>query len=227
MRERKEQLAISVRFADGRNARLMDSAGLKSGLGPMITTEGGTWRGRGPERDEDFDFSVRVWPLPPAGPVVLTFSWPDLGIIESEVIIDGERAETLGRSLWGAFDANGTIASDSPGPISPSPLMEVPLLVGMEVHVARALAGRSDLYLEHSDPDGRPLASGVIVHQDPPAGTMVERFTAIEARVRDEADPPPFAAPDDPGGGGQPPGGVREPRRPLPGSDEGLAEATP
>ena len=56
MRQRKEQiLDVSVTFADGRSSLLNDSAGLKSGLGPMVTWAGGTWRGRGPANDEDFD----------------------------------------------------------------------------------------------------------------------------------------------------------------------------
>jgi hypothetical protein len=97
----------------------------------------------------------------------------------------------------------------------------VPDVVGIEVHAARSLARDIGLFLEYSDADGPPLASGVIIRQHPVAGELVRRFTPVKAWVRNAMDDPGFGTrPDEPGGDGRPPGGVREPRRPLPGSDE-------
>lgn len=98
---------------------------------------------------------------------------------------------------------------------------EVPEVVGMEVQVARRLVNASDLFLEHPDADGRPLASGVIVRQVPLPGTVVQRFTPIKAWVRDAMPEPDFFR--DPRGWDDddgPSGGVREPRRPRPGSGD-------
>lgn len=64
-------------------------------------------------------------------------------------------------------------------------LPRVPDIVGTEVHAARRLVVAVDLFLERPDADGRPLASGVIVRQEPSPGTVVERFTPIKAWVRD------------------------------------------
>ena len=68
----------------------------------------------------------------------------------------------------------------------------VPDIVGMEVHAARRLVVAVDLFLEHPDADGRPLASGVVVRQEPSPGTVVERFTPIKVWVRDEFPEPDF-----------------------------------
>jgi len=225
MRERKDDIRITVRFADGRTAPLLDSAGLKSGLGPMVTLGGGTWRG-GRGRDEDFDLILTIWPLPPTGPLVIDFAWPEVGIAHSEVVIDGQKAQDLGHSLR---ETAHNAEADSTAPLAAVPPPEqvaVPLFVGMEVQSARSLARSNSLYLERSNPDDRPLASGVIVWQEPKAGTVVEPFTAIRAEVRDDrGDPPPLYGSDD--SGGSPPSGVREPRRPGPGGNEGLAAASP
>ena len=221
MRERKDDIQITVRFADGRTAPLLDSAGLKSGLGPMVTLGGGTWRG-GRGRDEDFDLILTIWPLPPAGPLVIDFAWPEVGIAHSEVVIDGQKAQDLGHLL--RETVHNTEAPSAAVP--PPEQVAVPLVVGMEVHSARSLARSNSLYLERSNPDDRPLASGVIVSQEPKPGTVVEPFTAIRAEVRDDRDDPPHLyGPDD--SGGSPPSGVREPRRPGPSGNEGLAEASP
>jgi hypothetical protein len=226
MRERKDDIRITVRFADERTARLLDSAGLKSGLGPMVTLGGGIWRGRDPSRDEDFDLILTIWPLPPPGPLVIDFAWPEVGIAHSEVLIDGQKAQDLGHSLRGNAHTPDAGSSTSTAAVPPPGQVAVPLVVGMEVHSARSLALLNSLYLEGSNPDDRPLASGVIVSQEPHAGTVVEPFSAIRAQVwGDREDPPPLYGPDD--SGGAPPGGVREPRRPGPGGNEGLAEASP
>jgi hypothetical protein len=102
---------------------------------------------------------------------------------------------------------------------------EVPEVVGMEVHTARRLVTDADQFLEHPDADGRPLASGVIVRQEPSPGTVVERFTPINAWVRDAMPEPDFLRgvrgwDEDDG----PSGGVREPGRPLPANGGASAE---
>jgi hypothetical protein len=217
MRSSKGQIGVTVRFGDGRSARLLDSAGLKSGLGPVVMARGGKWGGHR-STDDDFDLSYTVWPLPPNGPMTLTFDWRAIGIKGSEVTIDGELARRLGISLRGGYDtAMGSgIASQSPRSRPTHPV--VPLLVGMDVRPARLLARRSGgLRIEQSDPDRRPLAIGVIVEQEPEAGTVVEPFSTIRVHARDSReDPPSVYGLDAPGGDGGPSGGVREPRKPTP-----------
>jgi hypothetical protein len=228
MREGKEHIAITVRFADGHTAGLWDSAGLKSGLGPVITARGGWVGGRRSDRDEDFDFDLtfRVWPLPSNGPMTLTAEWPGIQIGTAEVTIDGERAQNLASSL--RKGRNAVLVSEwSSQPHRPQKPV-VPSVIGMEMGPASVLARRSGFRCRRSGTDAPHLVTGVIVEQQPPAGTTVEPFTNIKTQVRDDReDPPGVYGPRNQGGGGQPPGGVREPRRPLPGSDEGLAEATP
>lgn len=94
----------------------------------------------------------------------------------------------------------------------------VPDVVGLEVHVAREVARGADLFLEHQDPDGRPLDSGTVVVQQPASGQVVARLTRIVAWVSGEGPPFEFFPEDPDDSGGGPSGGVREPRRPLPGS---------
>jgi hypothetical protein len=218
MQEGKEKIAITVRFPDGPTAGLLDSAGLKSGLGPVITG-----RGRRSE-DDDFDLSYRVWPLPPNGPITLTVNWPGIPIATAEVTIDGERAQSLGASLRERHNAELVREWTSHQPHE----RVVPLVIGMEIGPASVLARRRGLRCRQSISDGPHVVGGVIVEQQPQAGTIVEPRTNIKPQVRDDReDPPSVYGPWNQGGGGKPPGGVREPRRPVPGSDEGLAEATP
>ena len=220
-RGRKERIDVSVTFADGRSARLNDSAGLKSGLGPMVTWVGGTWMGRSPEDDEEFDQVLWIWPLPPPGPMTLAVSWPDMGLTDSNVTIDGEDARRLSVPLLNALEVESLNDAEPSDPVSLDDELVVPDVVGMEVHAARSLARDIGLFLEYSDADGPPLASGVIIRQHPVAGEFVRRFTPVKAWVRNAMDDPGFGTrPDEPGGDGRPPGGVREPRRPLPGSDD-------
>ena len=225
MRERREQIDVSVTFADGRSARLNDSSGLKSGLGPVVTWAGGTWQGRRPANDEDFDQMLWIWPLPPPGPMVLRVSWPKFGFTDFELVINGADAQRLGSSLLDTLDVE---ALDDTGSGNPQALEDdqvVPDVIGMEVHPARSLLKEIGLFLEYSDADGPPLASGVIVRQHPAAGEIVQRLTPVKAWVKDAMDDPGFrAGPDEPDGDGRPPGGVREPRRPLPGSGQGYGE---
>jgi hypothetical protein len=228
MRNRKDQIGVSVAFADGRSARLNDSVGLKSGLGPLVTWAGGTWRGRDPVGDEYFDLSLRIWPLPPPGPLTITFAWPDIGMDDAVVVIDGERARSLGGSLGQQSRSDSVRKRAQSTPATLDHEVVVPNLVEMEVHSARSFARRIGLFLEYPDADGPPLASGIITRQEPVSGEVVRRFTPIKAWVRDAREgPPPRFRPDNPDDGGGPAGGVREPRRPMPHSGEGLAELAP
>ncbi len=228
MREGKERIAITVRFTDGHSAGLLDSAGLKSGLGPVITARGGCARGLRPDRDEDLDFDLRyrVWPLPPNGPMTLTVNWPGIGFDNSEVTVDGESAQKLAASLRKRRN-EALVGEWSAQPHQPQKPV-VPSVIGMEMGPASVLARRSGVRCRRSATEAPHVLTGVIVEQQPPAGTVVEPFTNIKTQVRDDReDPPGVYGPRNQGGGGRPPGGVREPRKPLPGNDEGLAEATP
>jgi len=154
--------------------------------------------------------------------MTLTVNWPGIPIDDPAVTIDGERAQNLGASSRDRHNAALVSEWSSHQPRE----RVVPLIIGMETGPAGVLALCSGLSCRRSIAE--LPHTGVVVEQQPLAGTIVEPRTNITVQVQDDrADPPSVYGPRNQGGGGQPPGGVREPRRPLPGSDEGLAEATP
>jgi hypothetical protein len=95
-------------------------------------------------------------------------------------------------------------------------VVTVPDIVGMTVDEGRRLASAAGVVLANPDPDGPPLGAltwpGVwtITHQSPVAGSRLYRWDSVAVRYRAETD------------GG--PAGVREPRRPQPGSGALSAE---
>ncbi|HEX4788362.1 MAG TPA: hypothetical protein VH372_07860 [Actinospica sp.] len=83
------QLRFHVRFGDGREAALDDEAGLRSGLGPMVSVIAGETSSGGPH-GEDVRQRLWIWPLPPSGPFTLTCSWPRRDLPESVIVLDGD-----------------------------------------------------------------------------------------------------------------------------------------
>lgn len=97
---------------------------------------------------------------------------------------------------------------------APPPLPDdvvTPDVVGMGVDEAREIAQAAGVVLAQPDPDGPPLSAltwrrpGTVTAQDPPPGTVLRRWDSVVVEwTTDES-------------------GVREPRRPLPGSLTGAA----
>lgn len=83
--------------------------------------------------------------------------------------------------------------------------------VGLEYHDARGRALRSGLWLLFADPDHPPQGMCIVTRLDPAAGTELERGSDVRALVEDVL----WTGEDGP------PSGVREPREPRPGQDNG------
>lgn len=230
-----DDLEMAVTFADGRRAGLRDSAGMKSGRGPVLALRRQVgWHGTD---DRTSALSAQlwlwIWPLPPPGQLTVSCTWPALGVATVRLDVD---ATALRHALPvppvdREDDARSPARSSGRAPVRPT-RATVPDVVGMEATAARALARDALLFLEHADPDGPPLASGRVVRQEPAAGTSVPAFSRVVAWVTGEAEGPPWQfdpwpgdGPDDPGGGGGPPGssGDREPRSPHPRAGHGAA----
>jgi hypothetical protein len=61
------------------------------------------WLGGGSGNDAGYTQHAWLWPLPPAGPVTFAFAWPEQGIDESTVAIDGglfHAAAAQAEQLW-------------------------------------------------------------------------------------------------------------------------------
>ena len=140
-----------------------------------------------------------IWPLPPKGPMVLCLSWSEFGLTDFKLTINGDDAVRLGSSLLDALSEVPDDAHlDNPQAIDDDQV--VPDVIGMEVHASRSLLKEIGLFLEYSDADGPPLASGVIIRQYPAAGEPVQRFSPIKAWVKDAMDDPGIRTdPDEPG----------------------------
>jgi hypothetical protein len=101
-------LRFRVCLADGREVAQDDEAGLRSGAGPMLVVTGSEGSSGGPDDDEHVRLSLWLWPLPPPGPVTLTCSWPDHGLQDAGIVLDGDAiraAASQARPFWPARDA--------------------------------------------------------------------------------------------------------------------------
>ena len=92
------QLRFRLSLADGRETAQDDDAGLRNGLGPMLSVTGSEGSSGGPNEDEHVRMSLWIWPLPPPGPVTVTCSWPDRGLRDAGLVLDGE-------AIWAAAGA--------------------------------------------------------------------------------------------------------------------------
>ena len=84
------QLRFRLFLADGREAVQDDDAGLRNGLGPMLSVTGSEGSSGGPDDDAHVRMSLWIWPLPPPGPVTMTCSWPDRGLHDARLVLDGD-----------------------------------------------------------------------------------------------------------------------------------------
>jgi hypothetical protein len=84
------QPRFRVRFADGRAAAQDDEAGLRSGRGPMLVVSGLERSSGGPDGREDIRLGLWIWPLPPPGPLTVTCSWPNRGLHDAALLLDGD-----------------------------------------------------------------------------------------------------------------------------------------
>jgi hypothetical protein len=86
------QLLFRIQFADGRNASKDDEAGLRTGRGPMLTAcKSETSSGASGEHVRQ---TLWIWPLPPEGPVTLWCSWPNRGLQDASLVLDGDAIRT-------------------------------------------------------------------------------------------------------------------------------------
>lgn len=102
------QLRFRLSLADGREAAQDDEAGLRNGLGPMLSVTGSERNSGGPNDDEHIRMSLWIWPLPPPGPVTVMCSWPDRGLQDAELVLDGDAiraAASQAVPFWPAPDA--------------------------------------------------------------------------------------------------------------------------
>jgi hypothetical protein len=102
------QLRFRLSFADGREAAQDDEAGLRNGLGPMLSVTASEGSSGGPDDDEHVRLSLWIWPLPPPGPVTMTCSWPDRGLQGAGLVLDGAEiraAASQAVPFWPAPDA--------------------------------------------------------------------------------------------------------------------------
>ncbi len=117
-------LRIGVAYADGGkwqspSPRPMPDDGTPAG--PLLGCSGGGGGGHSLRSD------AWLWPLPPSGPVTFAFAWPDEGIAETTVEVDGElfrSAASEAVQLWEPLSAEEHRAIDErwrAGPRRPPP----------------------------------------------------------------------------------------------------------
>lgn len=101
-----------LRLADGREVVQDETTGLRDGRGPTMVVSGyeGGWGG--PDGGVDVRLTLWIWPLPPPGPLALSCAWPERGLRDAVLVLDGDavRAAALrARPFWaeGEPDAAG------------------------------------------------------------------------------------------------------------------------
>jgi len=94
-----EQIEVEIQFANGRAARLNDSAGLKSGAGPVVTWNSCKSGWTDDSGNESFEFILWIWPLPPLGPVTLLIDWPHIGLRGGQVLLEGSKRRRVATQL--------------------------------------------------------------------------------------------------------------------------------
>jgi hypothetical protein len=108
-----EQFGFGVRFSDGREGKsslhrppsdlmayfqaIQEGREPEVPTGPVVSPRGG---GGGGKR---WEFTWWVWPLPPDGPVTITFEWPARNITAASAEVDGTAIRQAGETstkLW-------------------------------------------------------------------------------------------------------------------------------
>ncbi|MGW5397550.1 hypothetical protein [Streptomyces sp. NPDC003952] len=95
--------AFRLRLGDGGVVEQDDETGLRDGRGPVMFVSGyeGSWGG--PEGGGDVRMSLWTWPLPPPGPLTVSCAWPERGLRDAALVLDGaavRAAALLARPFW-------------------------------------------------------------------------------------------------------------------------------
>jgi hypothetical protein len=104
-------LRLGVLFADGRKATTIGSFGVTDEPSAPVLSQGGS-SGSGRE----WEASLWLWPLPPAGPLTLVVEWPSEGIEETRQEIDAQpvlEAAQASERLWPDDNGSGGSAQSS------------------------------------------------------------------------------------------------------------------
>lgn len=91
------QLRFRLRLADGTDVAQDDSTGLRSERGPMVAVSKSESSSGGPDDHEDVRLTLWIWPLPSPGPLTVSCSWPDRGVQDSDLVLDGDAIRTAAR----------------------------------------------------------------------------------------------------------------------------------
>ncbi|MCX4782004.1 hypothetical protein [Streptomyces sp. NBC_01264] len=95
--------AFRLRLGDGGVVVQDDDTGLRDGRGPTMVVSGyeGSWGG--PEGGGDVRMTLWTWPLPPPGPLTVSCAWPERGLRDAALVLDGaavRAAALLARPFW-------------------------------------------------------------------------------------------------------------------------------
>lgn len=95
--------AFRLRLGDGRVVVQDEEAGLRDGQGPVMVVSGYESAWGGPDGGQDVRLTLWTWPLPPPGPLTLSCAWPERGMEDAVLVLDGAavRAAALrARPFW-------------------------------------------------------------------------------------------------------------------------------
>ncbi|MCY0938974.1 hypothetical protein [Streptomyces sp. H34-S4] len=94
---------FGLRLADGRDVAQDDETGLRDGSGPVMAVTGYQGASGGPDGGEDVRLTLWIRPLPEPGPLTVWCSWPEHGLRDAALLLDGasvRAAARLARPLW-------------------------------------------------------------------------------------------------------------------------------
>ncbi|CAM5300027.1 hypothetical protein SAVIM338S_00431 [Streptomyces avidinii] len=97
------QPRFRLRFADGTEVEQDDEAGLRRGRGPMVAVSKSEGSWGGPDGGEDVRLTLWIRPLPPPGPLTVSCSWPEHGLLDAALVLDGDAIRTAAgraRPFW-------------------------------------------------------------------------------------------------------------------------------
>lgn len=100
-----DQPRFRLRLADGTVVEQDDEAGLRSGHGPTLVVSKSERSSGGPDDAEGVRLTLWIWPLPWPGPLTLSCSWPDRGLRDARLALDGAAVRTAAgqaRPFWTA-----------------------------------------------------------------------------------------------------------------------------
>ncbi|MFF3209047.1 hypothetical protein ACFYYB_00160 [Streptomyces sp. NPDC002886] len=95
--------AFRLRLGDGGVVEQDDETGPRRGRGPAMVVSGYEAAWGGPEGGADLRMTLWAWPLPPPGPLTVSCAWPERGLRDAALVLDGAavRAAALrARPFW-------------------------------------------------------------------------------------------------------------------------------